>query len=132
MNIKLLSTKVKYLEFSDYDGDEDFTISFGNGYSDDDLKSFIVKFDISVKSGHGYKFDLEYIAEFGTDDEISDDFISSHFPVVNAPAIAYPFMRSFVSTVTLNAGYEPVILPTINFQAMLKQRESEEISHRSE
>lgn len=125
INIKLLNTRVKSLNFTDYQGDDDFTVSFGNGYCDDDRKCFIVKFDISVKSEHGYQFDLEYIAEFGTNNDITEEFMSSHFPVVNAPAIAYPFMRSFVSTITLNAGYEPVILPTINFQAMDKKRKEE-------
>jgi preprotein translocase subunit SecB len=33
----------------------------------------------------------------------------------NAPAIAFPYLRSFISTLTLNAGYILAVLLSINF-----------------
>ncbi|AWB68952.1 hypothetical protein C2869_06965 [Saccharobesus litoralis] len=65
--------------------------------------------------------ELQYFAEFDLDSPIDQEFMDSSFPHVNAPAIAYPYLRSTVSTVCLNSGYNPVILPTINFQAMYKR-----------
>jgi preprotein translocase subunit SecB len=42
-------------------------------------------------------------------------FLSSPFVNLNAPAIAYPYLRSFITTVTATGGYNPIILPAINF-----------------
>ena len=33
----------------------------------------------------------------------------------NAPAIAFPYVRVFISNITLNAGYNPIVLPSFNF-----------------
>ncbi|HEV2610623.1 MAG TPA: protein-export chaperone SecB [Noviherbaspirillum sp.] len=49
---------------------------------------------------------------------VSDETLDSQFMKVNAPAIAYPYLRAFVSTVCINAGFKPSILPAVNFQAM--------------
>lgn len=123
MKIQLKNTRVEKFNFisSDEIKKDSFSLGVANGYSEKDSNSFIVKFEVEVKSEHGYRFELSFIAEFETDSEVSTEFKSSHFPVVNAPAIAYPYLRSFVSLVTLNSGYEPLILPTVNFQVMAKE-----------
>jgi preprotein translocase subunit SecB len=103
---------------TDVDFEDDLTINFVNGYSEVNEKSFTVKFNITLLvSG---KFNLEVVKtfEFESDEPISKEFMDSAFPVVNAPAIAYPYLRSFIGTLTLNAGLEAVMLPTVNFQAM--------------
>lgn len=33
----------------------------------------------------------------------------------NAPAIMFPYLRAYISTITSLSGIEPIILPTINF-----------------
>lgn len=124
MKIRLEQTYIENLNFSKSEKieEDELTFSCSNGYSDSAPTFFIVKFTTSVESSSsGYKLDLDFVAEFETDNDIDDEFKSSQFPVVNAPAIAYPFLRAFVSNFTLNAGFEPVILPTINFQAMAKK-----------
>ena len=70
--------------------------------------------------------DIEYEAIFGTDEEITDDFKKSSFPKVNAPAIAFPYLRAFVSVITQQAGYNTVVLPSFNFVKMAKDKDSEE------
>lgn len=91
-----------------------------------DGKIFTAVFVVSLRSEEGYALDVEYIAVFETEDEINDEFRNSPFPKVNAPAIAYPFLRSFISFLTLNSGYEPALLPTLNFQAMYNERNKQE------
>ena len=49
------------------------------------------------------------------DEKITEDFKLSSFSKINAPAIAFPYLRAFVSNLTLQSGLEPVILPSINF-----------------
>ena len=127
MNIQLKSTRVEELHLifsADIDKDS-FSFGFSNGYSKNELDLFIVKFDVKIESERGYELKLLYVAEFQVDSEITDDFKESYFPKVNAPAIAYPYLRSYVSFVILNSGYEALILPTINFQAMSNQQDCE-------
>lgn len=44
----------------------------------------------------------------------------------NAIAILYPYIRSIVSTYTVNANVGPVILPAINVNEMLKQEKKKD------
>lgn len=50
---------------------------------------------------------------FEFDSQISDD-MKGMFVRINAPAILFPYVRAYVSTLTSLSGIEPVILPTLN------------------
>lgn len=102
----------------DESGDDDLKISFTNGYSDSEPKNFTVMFTIELHTSEKFYLEVVKTFEFETDELITDEFKQSSFPVVNAPAIAYPYLRSFIGTLTLNAGLDAVMLPTVNFQAM--------------
>lgn len=80
--------------------------------------SFYVTFDLKLLTAEGKGILAEYKSKFVTDAAIDDKFIASAFPYVNAPAISYPFLRAFISNLTLNAGYSPVMLPSVNFVAL--------------
>jgi preprotein translocase subunit SecB len=134
MNIKFLGTKVSKLsllvnESNTSELKDDFQLSFVNGYSEEDEHSFDVRFSLGISSKkEGFVLELEYKGFFSTDEPISASFKESHFPSMNAPAIAYPFLRSFINTVTVNSNLNPVILPTINFQELVrKQQEAERL-----
>ena len=58
---------------------------------------------------------------FETDSPITEDFKKSSFPLINAPAIAFPYLRSFLSVLTMQAGYSPIMLPSINFVEFAKK-----------
>lgn len=123
MHIQLVNTKAKTISLTEDEeiNENDFSLSFSNCFNEAEPQSFLVMFEISITSEQGYSLEVSYVAEFTTDEPITSEFKISHFPIVNAPAIAYPYMRGYVSTVTLNSGYEPLILPTINFQAMAEK-----------
>ncbi|MCW1913718.1 protein-export chaperone SecB [Luteolibacter sp. GHJ8] len=83
--------------------------------------TFEVQFRLTLtiaKSSHAgaQHFEVEYSSFFETDEEFDEEFKNSAFVRVNAPAIAFPFIRSYVAHVTLIAGYEPVILPSVNYR----------------
>ena len=61
------------------------------------------------------KLSFKIVFNFITDEQITEEFKHSHFPKINAPAIAYPYLRAYVSNLTLQSGVTPVMLPTINF-----------------
>ncbi|MFT6927578.1 MAG: preprotein translocase subunit SecB [Psychromonas sp.] len=118
MQIQLLNTMVDKFEFSRAQvEDEDFQLEFAPAFNEEEVDSFIVRFKVEFKSTQNYQFVLNYVAEFKTNEIVKDEFKKSQFPAVNAPAIAFPFLRSFISMFTLNAGFDAVILPSINFQA---------------
>ena len=129
MSISFLGTKVTNLslvvnEDNEVKLEDNFKLSYLNGYSEENEKAFIVKFFVNLSSEEeNFVLNLEYVGLFESEENISEKFKESHFPLVNAPAIAYPFLRSFVNTITVNANLNPVILPTINFQELAKSQE---------
>lgn len=132
MSIKFLGTKVSRLSIEvDESKDEpnqknNFELSFAGLSDDSDDKAFAVRFTVKVFSEEErYLLELEYSGFFTTEDAITDSFMQSHFVTSNAPAIAFPFLRSFVNTVTVNAGLKPLILPTLNFQKMVRDQQNQ-------
>ncbi|WP_349432088.1 protein-export chaperone SecB [Methylomarinum sp. Ch1-1] len=124
MQISLRETKVEKLEFyriEELPKEDSIELGYSSGFSNDHGTSFIISFNLSLKSKEGFNLSIEYIAFFETDEELTEEFKNSHFTKENAPAIAYPFLRSFISTLTVNSGYGAVLLPTINFHAMANQ-----------
>lgn len=62
-----------------------------------------------------FNLNLQFVAVFGTEETIDEEFKSSEIVRINSLAIAFPFMRSFISTFTINAGIPSFILPAYNF-----------------
>ena len=62
-----------------------------------------------------FDLEIEFVAVFGTSEIIDESFKESIFVKSSSPAIAFPYLRSFISTLTLNAGLPPFILPAYNF-----------------
>lgn len=119
MNIKFIDTQVSKLRLdanyqeSSIDS-EDYNFSFSPVFSETDLSEFLIIFNLSLNS-EDFSLVIEYAARFSTDKLIDEDFKTSNFVKFNAPAIAYPFLRTYISNLTLNSGFSPIILPTINF-----------------
>ncbi|EGX6962633.1 TPA: protein-export chaperone SecB [Vibrio alginolyticus] len=128
MNLKLKSCKVENLylltsdQVDDYAELKNFHMEYGCGARAEEPESFFVFFNVKLKIDDSHLLNIEYTANFETDSEIDEKFKESSFAKVNAPAIAFPFLRAFISTFLLNAGYEPVILPSFNFVALGKQQ----------
>jgi preprotein translocase subunit SecB len=84
-------------------------------FEEDQNNSFIVEFRLEMTIENSHRLIVQYASEFVTDPEFDDDFKKSGFVRINAPAIAFPFIRSYVAHITLIAGFESVILPSVNF-----------------
>ena len=121
MKIQLKNWKIANLSMSLLDertkrDNDSFELESGNFFSDDEENNtFGVAFKLNINDR---SFDLIIEAFFNfeiVDEKITEDFKLSSFPKINAPAIAFPYLRAFVSNLTLQSGLEPVILPSINF-----------------
>lgn len=58
---------------------------------------------IAVKAEGFFEFNSEL------DEEMKDDFFNT-----NAPAILFPYIRAYISTLSTLSGLKPIILPTLN------------------
>ncbi|GKW51052.1 hypothetical protein NCCP2140_01050 [Pseudoalteromonas sp. NCCP-2140] len=126
MNIQLYTNKAKEINLLDkdqvegFDEIDEFGFHYEPNFSEQTSDKFNIFFALRLKVKNSHLLLLEYESTFKLDRELDDEFIQSHFPHVNAPAIAFPYMRAFVSTLLLNAGYDPIMLPSVNFSAMYK------------
>ena len=85
-------------------------------------KHFAVTFKLNLENKtKTFRLKLTAVAHFSTQEVIDDDFKNSSFINVNAPAIAFPYIRTFVSNLTLNSGYDPVVLPSFNFVRLAEE-----------
>lgn len=89
----------------------------------DDIKKhdnlFGISYILEVKGETDiFNLKIEAIAIFKSDIEITPEFLGGTFAKINAPAISFPYLRAFISTLTLNAGYSPIILPAFNFNSL--------------
>lgn len=91
-----------------------FELSTKRKFPEDEPMSFYILFEVKIE---GKEFTLELFCtfRFELEEGVTEEFKSSDFPAVNAPAIAFPFIRAYVSNLTLQSGIDPVILPSINF-----------------
>lgn len=83
--------------------------------------SFGINFEIKIQEVN-FNLNINVDFFFKTDEPISEEFKLSDFTTINAPSIAFPYLRSYISNLTLQSGYDPVILPSINFIALSTQK----------
>ena len=104
----------------------ELSFGFSPEFYEDDNESYDIVFNISFKHREGIEITMSYRAQFTTDSAITDDFRESPFVFVNSPAIAYPFLRAYLANMLLMSGYEPMMLPTINFQKLFNEKKAKE------
>lgn len=121
MEIQLTDCRIKNLNFEESEQKTELSMDHAVGYQKNQPKSFAIYFKIALQADKNL-LSIEYIATFATSKNIDDKFKKSHFPSINAPAIAYPYLRAFVSQFLLLSGYESQMLTTINFVKMQEQK----------
>ncbi len=118
MKIHLKEWKLQEMNFTVIKNDireEDlFDMKTSQSFPEDNKKRFDLLFEVVIKDKY-FDMNLAMLAIFELDDEITEQFKVSDFPKINAPAIAFPYLRALISNITLQAGFMPVMLPSINF-----------------
>jgi preprotein translocase subunit SecB len=85
--------------------------------------NFVFQASFDANSGRRIAVDVHCKAEFKFNESLNFEDIPSFF-YPNSIAIVFPYIRSLVSTLTLQANTKPMILPTINLfplQSILKE-----------
>jgi len=58
---------------------------------------------------------VEFHTVFQCSEKINEEFLNSDFSKISAPAIGFPYLRAFITNLSIQAGIAPIILPSINF-----------------
>ena len=118
MNIQLNNWEIANINYSHFDNeireDNSFSLRFKKVFKNKEKNNFKIVFFLNIEDKN-FDLNIDAVFSFTTDEKITEDFKQSHFPRINAPAIAYPYLRAYVSNLTLQSGTNPVMLPTINF-----------------
>lgn len=112
-NFKIKKSSIEILS----PGDDNLSINFemsGHIQKENGIYNLTLITDINNESDT-IKINVECVGRFNFDKgtEIDRDNISSLF-YINAPAILFPYVRAYVSTLTNLSGIKPITLPTLN------------------
>lgn len=91
------------------------TLNYSPIFNPSRPREFAVLFELKVPLASASQLELDFLAIFATIEDITEEFRQSHFPRINAPAVAYPYIRAFVSQFAVLAGFDPITLPIRNF-----------------
>lgn len=123
MKLELETWKVTKLAFLIREGkieDGGFQINLSNKFPSISTDLFELIFELSVTDPF-FELNLTSSFIFKYDQGITEEFKTSDLPRVNAPAIAFPFLRAYISNLTLQSGISPLVLPSINFLELGKR-----------
>lgn len=132
MKFKLVKTLAKKISVNVIDVQEDQELPLGLSLdemavnthvaNEEIKKNFAISFQVKSKlnADEAVEVFVDFWAFFESDSELDDKFLNGHFTQVNAPAIAFPYLRSFVTNILVSAGYPAVYLPTVNFVELAK------------
>lgn len=115
MNIQLISTKATSLHLEASEQSSGMTIAAAPVFYEEMPRNFTIDLTVECFHREGFVFKVVYCALFAANEDITDEFKQSNFVKVNAPAIAYPFLRAYLANLMLSSGFDPLMLPTINF-----------------
>lgn len=87
----------------------------------DNLEKKLYKVSLSVKIWSENEFNIEScisgIFEFRNEDDFNSTLLSR-----NTVAILFPYLRSQITLITSQPGFEPIILPVININKLLEEK----------
>lgn len=104
------------MDLSDVQNINDISISFApSGVFDSVTSEFYLnfKFKAKTKKKRSSFIEIDCKAIYKFSNAIGIDEIPPFF-YVNCIAIIFPYMRAYISTVTLQANVSPIVLPTMN------------------
>lgn len=85
------------------------------GEFDKDNHIFTLSLEVAVKDGED-KFIMSFLIKGLFEYKCSNFNELLNFIGINSPAILFPYIRAYVSSITSLSGMPPVIMPTLNMQ----------------
>jgi preprotein translocase subunit SecB len=99
----------------------DFSIELDpEGFINKENSCFKLKLKIRVHDENNIiNIEVDTTGNFIFDRELEIHHLNQYF-YVNAPAILFPYIRAYISTLSTLSGYKPIILPTLNLTSIGK------------
>lgn len=120
-----LELKVNTFE-KDVTVDTKTTFSYSFGSSKENKNDFAIFFILELDNDkNNFSLKINAVSHFEANSPLDENFESSSFAKISAPAIAFPYLRAFLSNLTLNAGFESIILPSFNFVTLSEEIQKE-------
>ena len=92
----------------------DVNLEISDNIIENVLSVFVkVVFTAGIGDFKEIKADIQMVGVFNIED--INDFPAEQFAKVNGPAIIFPFIREHLSSLSLKAGVNPILLQPINF-----------------
>ena len=99
-----------------------------SGQLDKTAQTFNLILDVAVKDeNESFKISLTAVGIFSFNSQIEEQELSNYF-LTNAPAIIFPYIRAYISSVTALSGLKTVNLPVMNM-SYLKDELKENIKN---
>lgn len=91
-------------------------------YPSDSTLEFKIIFETIVKADGFFNLSLQAVGHFSLEKDV-DEKVKKSFVNANAPAIMFPYVRSFITTFTSNLGSAtgPIVLPPHFFTGQLEE-----------
>jgi len=106
--------------------EKDVDLKYYNSFTKEQVHYFTVVFLIKISIG-SVKISAEYEGVFKSKFSTKDEkFVDSTLLKISAPAMVFPYVRAFITTLSTNCGLPPIIIPTINFVASASNDQEEE------
>lgn len=124
LGYKIIESSLKYDSKVSEFNNLSVNIKSSAGLNEQDLK-FKLELELEVKSESGnFLATVKAIGFFEFDAELDEERKSIFFNS-SAPAILFPYIRSYITSLTALSGIQPVILPTINLSHRIGKQKTD-------
>ncbi|MDH8003245.1 MULTISPECIES: protein-export chaperone SecB [Bacillus cereus group] len=97
--------------------DTEYTVEFG--IHSEDKRAAMVRLGCKINEdmfeSSPFRLSVAFIGFFGTHEDAIEDYL------LNATSILFPYLRTYVSTMTSAAGIQTVILPPVNVISLIAE-----------
>jgi preprotein translocase subunit SecB len=128
VKIKLVSSRIRSLAFTVKEGRPEkgempirYEMSYGYEY---DYKEKLIHTLITISTGKNqlpFILNIEYEGVFRINKRVAKKNIIP-FAEINCPAILFPFIRECIADITRRAGFNPLLLPAVNFVELARRQ----------
>jgi preprotein translocase subunit SecB len=105
-----------YFEMNEIvEGNLTFTIGFApKGLINEKTSTFKLELVVNIEDeDKKFKANITAVASYTYDSNIQAENLDKFF-YINAPAILFPYIRAYISSLTTLSGLNPITLPTLN------------------
>ena len=111
--------KKSFIDLGDGVPSQKLTIGFNpRGIINKNESCFQLQLGIKINDEKNIlKIEIEAVANFNFNKQVEEKDLGGFF-YLNAPALLFPYVRAYISTLTNLSGTQPITLPTLNMTGL--------------